>query len=399
MISPLHKRAPKAPDLTLGRMDALRLAALVRECTIAGITRRACVVNLSRLPPENSRPHHLRLARAALEPLANADRARLFDLPNTDLVVIWRGPAEKAVASSRSAVAELFADEHGVEAPGLWEELELPQSADRLLDLADAQGEKAEAAPEPPHGATRMDLAGLAALEAALVQADVSRFARRRQFCALQPDGSFVLRWERRFLSVDELCASLAPDCIPQANPWLFRRLTRTLDRRMLSLLAAPDELQGAGPFSISLNIGSILSPEFHRFDNAMPASMRGQIMLDLLPADVLADPEAFLVARNFIRARGYRLQMLNLDGTLLKLFARNDLGVDLMQIHWSDDLAEVSLAPFCDDIGAFVLSHADNPLAMDWGRSQGISLYQGRIASASHPRVGIGFKTSHTFG
>lgn len=395
MISSLHKRPPQPTDPTVGRMEALRLAGLVRECTVAGIPRRACVVNLSRLPPERTRPHHLRLACAALEPLANADRAHMFNLPSTDLVVIWRGPAEIAVARSRSAVAELFSDENGHEAPGLWEELDLPQSAGRLLDLADAQGKAADASPEPPHGETRMDVASLATLESGLIHADVSRFARRRQFCALQADGSFLLCWERRFLSVDELCASMAPDCAPQADLWLFRRLTRTLDQRMLALLAAADELKGAGPFSISLNIGSILSPEFLRFDTALPAALREQVMIDLLPADILADPAAFLFARDFVRARGYRMQLLNMDSELLPLFPRHNVGVDLLQIRWSDDLADLHLAPWRDDIGAFVLSHANSPLAMDWGRSQGISLYQGRTATPGVLRMNAAFKTN----
>lgn len=388
MTAVLHRRPPPQPDPTAARQDAVRLAALVRECVLAGIPRRACVIHLSRLPPERTRPHHLRLAKGALEPLANADRARLFDLPSNDIVVIWRGPAEKAVATSRSAMAELFADENGREAAGLWEDLELPQAAGRLLDLADAQAEPRQVELPPSAGATPLDTGRLAALEATLIRTDVSRFARRRQFCALQQDGSFQMKWERRYLSVVELCASLAPDYDLQADAWLFRRLTRTLDRRMLSLLAAPDELTGAGPFAIALNVGSILAPEFLRFDNALPSLLRGHVTLDLHPADLMADPAAFLFARDFAHARGYRLQLRNIGPDLLDVVHRRDVGVDLVQLRWHEALEDIDLHSLRDDLDNVVLAHTDTPRALAWGRAQGITLYQGRMAMAGLPRI-----------
>ncbi len=79
------------------RADAERLRTLARGCVVAGITRQALLVRLSRLPDKLKRPHHLRLARSALDPLTFADRARLFRLPNEDLAVVWRGEAAEAL--------------------------------------------------------------------------------------------------------------------------------------------------------------------------------------------------------------------------------------------------------------------------------------------------------------
>ena len=70
-------------DHDLGRQEVLNLAALVRECVASGIGRNVCIVHLSRLPADRIRPHHLRLARAALEPLANADPPHRADWLNT----------------------------------------------------------------------------------------------------------------------------------------------------------------------------------------------------------------------------------------------------------------------------------------------------------------------------
>ncbi len=88
----------------------------------------------------------------------------------------------------------------------------------------------------------------------------MTRFARRVPVCRAGPDG-MALAWEHRFLSDAELFETMLPDRAPRADPWLFRRLTRALDRRMLALLSAADELRGAAPFSSTWNVAIDSAP------------------------------------------------------------------------------------------------------------------------------------------
>ena len=80
------------------------------------------------------------------------------------------------------------------------------------------------------------------------MQADLARFARRKTIWRLGP-GPPAAAWEHRTLSLAELGAELMPGCDLAGDPWLLRRLKRTLDRRVLALLASPGELASAGPF------------------------------------------------------------------------------------------------------------------------------------------------------
>jgi hypothetical protein len=224
----------------------------------------------------------------------------------------------------------------------------------------------------------------LLTLELSLQQADLARFARRRQVTRIAPDGGTALAWEKRFLSIDELAAALLPDRSPRADPWLFRRLTRTLDRRMLALLSHPEDLRRAGPFSLNMNVASILSAEFLRFDAALPARLRGEVLLELLPADVMADPSAFQFAREFARVRGYPLVLRGLTSVLLRMFSREALGVDWLEMRWTADLADRP-CPLADaDPARLILARADTPTAIAWGRSLGIAHYQGAAAQPS---------------
>jgi hypothetical protein len=284
---------------------AQALEALVREAVATGTPRQALLLRLSRLP--RPMPHHVRLAVEALEPLTAADRARLFLLPNGDAAVVWRGPAPVLLAEARARLATLYAgaDEAGVPG-GLAQHLGLPEEAATLLAAATGSLQPPATA-VPPAPRAPLDPATLATLEEALASADLSRFARRRPVCALVPGEGLKLAWETRVLSLTELADTLVPGFDLEAAPWLFRRLTRLLDLRMMALLAAPQELDRARPFALRLNIASILSPAFLRFDAALPSRLRGRVVIALRPEDVLADPPAFLFARRCWRAPSRR--------------------------------------------------------------------------------------------
>ena len=378
---------PEAPAWRAKSGDVHSLVAVVHETSRTGVARRALLVRLSSLPEDRSRPHHLRLACDALTPLIGADRARLYQMPNTDIAVVWRGDAVGLLEPSVEALHHLFADETGAipQSDGLTVLLDLPVDAPLLLHAATTSMMPAAPPPPPPKAAKPLDLTTLALLETALAQASVDRFTRRQQICQ-QTDEGFRLAWERRSLSVTELAETMVPDHDPRADPWLFRRLTRTLDRRMLSLLCKPDELHIAAPFSLNLNVACILAPEFLRFDSVLPALLRGKVVLNLGPEDILVDPAAFIFARDFAHARGYRL-LLATDPSQLALLPLRRLGLDLLQLPWSPALTAPGIADLLPEPSTLVLAGADSIAALAWGRAHHIRLYQGSLVTAQTKR------------
>ncbi len=367
--------------------SAKRLATLVRDCERSGVARNVLLLRADRLPAGLSRPHHLRLAQDALEPLLGASRALLFHLPGPRFAVTWRGDAETILLDALQTLQLLLEDAPG--SPSLPELVflyELPRQGNLLLRAL----EEAPGPVEPPADSAGLPLDAdtLADLEAALAQADVARFARRRPVWRLTGP-SPVLAWEKRTLSVQELAASLLPGYELQAEPWLFRRLTRTLDRRMLALLASPGELAEAGPFALDLNVASVLSPEFLRFDAVLPSPLRGRVILALTPADIMADVPGFIFARAFARTRGYRLMLRHVTPELIDMLSVDVLEMDHLQLRWTPCLAE---AP-AESIGAaspggFVLFRANDPAALEWGMHAGIRFFQG--AAADHAALGV---------
>ncbi len=361
--------------------EAHRLASLVRECSISGISRHVLALRLSELPEGRSRPHHLQLARDALMPLTGAVRAQVYDLPNNDVVVVWRGESP-ALRASMDALGLLFSDDpaFGVDPMALAILLTLPDDAELVLQIVD-ESLRPRLPPPPPRGpGVPLDPPTLRALERAIAQADMSRFARREPVCRVGAEG-FRLAWERRFLSDAELFETILPDRAPRADPWLFRRLTRTLDRRMLSLLSAAEELRGVPAFSVDLNVASLLGPEFLRFDANLPSALRGHVVINLRPEDILMDLPTFCFARDFVRTRGYRLLLHDITGAQLGLLPPGPLGFDLVQLRYEAMLAGLPDAVLGEP-ELIVLGGADTTAAINWGRARGVGYFQGRMAN-----------------
>ena len=363
------------------------LEALVRDCAASGVPRRVLLLRTDLLPPALSRPHHARLARAALEPLAAADRARMHETPGGCAAVSFRGDAAGLLARTIAGLRHLL-DDAGPGAPALLDLVrlfDLPEDGALLLRLAGGSAPPPPAAPPPAPPQSRpspapppVELATVDALERQLAGTDLSRFARREPVCRVS--GAVVeMAWETRLLRLDELTAELTGRRAPRrdvaAELWLHGRLTRALDLRLLSLLSAPGELERAGPLSLDLAVSSVLSPDFLRFDAALPSGLRGSVVLGLHPADILADPAAFAFARSFVRSRGYRLLLQGMTAPLLRLMAIERLGLDYVQLRWSPDLPDA--LPVGPEI---VLGQTHDAQALHWGQARGIALFQGRV-------------------
>lgn len=315
----------------------------------------------------------MRSARAALEPLTHADRAARHDLPGGRLVISWRGDPARLLTETMDGINR-FLQQDPFGSPPLQELVgfyELPDDGDALLDAATSwvPGEDAGPAPadnQPQPAAlprTPLEPAELDRLEQSLAGTDLSRFARRRPVC--QFDGRVAqLAWEERSLSIPELIETVAPDRDARSDVWLFRRLTRVLDRRMLSILSDPKELRGAGPFSLTLNVASVLSPEFLRFDLALPTAFRGRLVISFLPVDIASDAAAFAFARNFARARSYSVCLRAVSAGLLPALDLAALDLDFIQLIWSPELAQLPrLPPSAGRAGSWV-NHARKTLS-----------------------------------
>jgi hypothetical protein len=363
---------------------AVELAALVRETVAADATREVLHLRFAILDPTLRRPHHRRLLRDALVAALDAARARIFDLPNGDIVAIARPPAallDGAEAALRGALDPA--------ATAAVRRLRLPEEAAQLLTTA-AESLGLEPGDVPPGAlpapaAPPVGSAGLAAAEAALAAADLEAVTIAQTVCRLDPDaGTPEPLWEDRRIAWPALAALVLPGRDLDAAPGLARRLARAAEARLLAELARPAAQLEWRPVGLPLAPATLEGPAFARFAAALPAGRRGEITVALRPGDLLADPGVPARLLPILRQRGFRVALDDASPALFALLPPARLGVDLIRLRWSPqlpgavpDALAALLAAAADRV---VLAGVDRPAAIAWGWEAGLRLFQGPL-------------------
>jgi len=352
------------------------LVELLRKTELSGTQRRALLLHIDRLPPALAKQHHQRLARAAIAGLALADRAQHFELSRGRVAIVWRPRGGRELETALAALDHLLADlpqDQAFPRGQLVTLYDLPEQAAWLMDeVADLETPPSHCSPK---ATPSLDLPVLVRLEQALAQAEISRFIRWRP--VLRLDGGVAAPvWQERYVAAHEIAANLCPDRSIKGDPWLFRRLTRSFDRRMLSILTGPQDLRGGGPFALNINLATILAQEFLRFDAALPTALRGAVTLNLLAADILADPDTFTFARNFARLRGYKLLLRQASAALLSLFDVGAAELDYVHVACTPELvANPARWRVLVPAGVTPILTGVAPAAMAWAHQHGFEL------------------------
>ena len=368
--------------------------------------RRAIHLHLSALLAHNRREHHLRIAANSFDALIKRRDGQSFRLPDGDIVVIVANATVAEIDDVVLRLRYLFSDDPLVHADAednearfcSWYDLEQDYAA--FLSLAQAiyrrQSTQAAAGPDDAKGddpaldneaVEPMDPERLNRLETALRGSDLSALLRRQPVCILVPGSQPKPVYNEIYVSIHDLRRRVMPQVNIASDRWLFQRLTRLLDRRLISVLPEMESEAGLTT-GMNLNISTLLSDEFLTFDKALRQRHSKPLILELQVIDVFADMGAYMFARDFARQRGYRICIDGLSHLTFPQLRRDELGVDMEKIYWHPTIVEDTDAGpgkrFREAVqragpARVVLCRCDDQAAVDFGQSQGITLFQGR--------------------
>ncbi len=368
--------------------------------------RKVVHLHLSELRPFNRREQHLRTAAGNFEPLVKSMDGQLFTLKNSDLIFIYKDTVHPQVETSVQQIRYLFSDD-----PLIVDEDKSDKKFARWYDaesefdaiLQSVQGLAQAEARRQTEVRSRMDARAalkakqekgepmtpkvLARIENALARADLSNLVRRQFICRVDEQMIPEQVFSELFISIKDLRETMLPDINLTANRWLFQHLTTTLDRRMLSMLTKTDSISISGDISFNINVGTVLSKEFQSFDDNISAGRRGAMIIELQKEDVFCDLASYVFAREFVQEKGYKVCLDGITVQTVDIIDREKLSADMAKLIWHSDLVDGGEELHAKIRGMIkrggpdrlVLCRCDNREAVDFGKSVGITLFQGR--------------------
>ena len=366
-------------------------------------------IHLSRLSARNQRSQYIQAAFTTFDDAVSQQDGQTFLLRNNDIIFVGLATQaqmiEDAVIRLRFLFSEdslvLFSDVLEDSSFCTWHVLE--RDYDKFLDtcrrlhsLTRTRLPTDLSSSGPPR--IPLDAKSLSTLEDLLIGANLSNIIRNQPICSIGDGAEVSPLFHEIYVSISALEETLMPLVQIAGNPWLFQYVTQLLDKRMLAHLS--HEWAEGRRISINMNVSTLLSPEFQKFDQMISTSARGRLVIEVQKVDIFADMGAFLFAREFVRDRGYRLCLDGMTHLTLPFIDREKLGLDMVKLFWSPDLAtstnprqveelRASLAAF--GAARVILARCDSESAVKTGLSLGINLFQGRYVNGlmqQHSRV-----------
>jgi EAL domain-containing protein (putative c-di-GMP-specific phosphodiesterase class I) len=365
--------------------------------------RRAIVIHLSRLRPDNRRAHHIRIAANTFESLVKQFDGQIFLIQNADIIFVCKDASIAVIDEAIMRLRYLFGDdplaaeldENAPDRFATWYDLERDYQdflalAEEMYDQEVKRKKRlaAIAGGSPREERQPMDATALGELVGMIQRADLSNVMRRQSICAIMGGEPPRSVFREIYISIPDLRDSVMARRDIASDRWLFQYLTQHLDRRVLALLRRNDDPAIAHSYSLNLNISTLLSQEFLQFDQSLRSGARGTIVIELQKVDIFADLGAYVFARDFLKERGYRVCLDGVSAVTLSFIDRERLGLDLIKMFWSPDMADPMrterITAFREAVertgrSRIILARCDSEDAVTFGQSMGIRLFQGR--------------------
>jgi hypothetical protein len=270
-----------------------------------------------------------------------------------------------------------------------WDELNKAARKRWGLKVRSAQGGNRPAlspAVAPKREVRYFNAASLLAIERELKTVDLRKALRRQPVCAAVPGMPIRMVFDEMYINISALRQMLQVDVDLLSNRWLFKYLTQTLDVRMLDLIHNESATYLVSPLSLNLNVPTLLSEQFTTFDANIKPGMKVSIVIELQIADVFADMAAYLTARDVVQKLGYRICLDGVTDLSFPQIDRQRLGFDLVKLQWNAETEakgeqgkRLKDAIRACGTNRVIMSRCDNELAVRYGQSIGLSLFQGR--------------------
>jgi len=138
-----------------------------------------------------------------------------------------------------------------------------------------------------------------------------------------------------KYYSLKEINKSVLPDYNIEGDKWLFQRLTKTFDIKMMKTLVEyqsfPDHF-----LSINMNVASILTKEFDQFIAKQKQMSEMPIILEKSLFDIMSDLAEYYIAQAKLKSLDCKICICRMDIQSLYVLDRELINVDFLKIRWN---------------------------------------------------------------
>lgn len=352
---------------------------------------RAMCFHLSQLSPSHRGDKNVQAVTNLLMEVVHRFSGRLFMLRGSDIVVICKGITAKVIEETVDTIRYLFVGDGLAETEAEAEfcsvfdlEIGYAQFRAAIRRIHESEAKKLEKAARSAGGAKSMH-ARISEIIDTISGFDLSYAVQRQTVWAIYPGKKPQPKFDELFVSIDRLQKILGGDFDLRKDKQLFQYLTQSLDKYLLTRLVW-EQVGLARPVSININIATLHTPEFLKFENERERGWRGRTILELQMADLWADIAEYQAIADLVKQRGYLRCLDGVKHQALPCLNFEHLKVDMVKMIWDEALLQLdqnalrTLGKAIAECGPrrIVLTRCGRQDAIRFGHAVGIHLFQG---------------------
>jgi len=386
------ERAPQLPEKP--DYDDQKLLTLLQSAKREVQGLRLIHLHLSLLR-DKSHLDLLSIKRAMQESADQSAYLQVFNLSNDDVIVLYKGIKFSLISDVCSKIEKLLLartvmtkrNPYGEDS--LYSIMELSLNFVNVIRFIEgiqkdgAGGSDSQQQTKPP-----ITLEELGKIERAVQMFDLSPFMLNQPVVNIQNGEQNEFEYFELYIAVKALEERLSPQYDITANKWLFSYFTANLDSSVLKALNYGVDFLRGRRLGLNLNLSTILSASFVKFDERLTADLRGNVVLEINKADLVENISMYKEVVDFAATRGYQICIDGLNDFWVTHMDLEYMACDYAKVFWSDDMEEMSegeYEAFADKIRAqencrFILARCGTVSGLMFAERVGIQLVQGRV-------------------
>ncbi|WP_448208657.1 hypothetical protein [Azospirillum sp. sgz302134] len=338
-------------------------------------------------------PSSQMIVRTIIQELANkASYLQSFNISNGDVIILYKGLKLTGVTDVCQKVEQIFLAKTTLTGPNPYKEYSLYSIMELALNFINVIRFIEELqANETGHHATEtkppITLEEMAKLERSMQMFDLSPFLFNQAIANIGQNSDDEMAYFELYISIKLLQERLCPEYDITANKWLFNYFTANLDQSVLRALNHGLSFMRGRRIGININLSTVISTGFVKFDERLPIDFRGHVVLEISKGDLIENLSLFNEVVDFAQDRQYQIAVDGLNPFWVTNFDLEYLNADYAKIFWSSDMLEMDPTfekYFMDRIREqdrckFILARCDSVSSLVYAHKVGINLVQGR--------------------
>lgn len=336
----------------------------------------------------------LSIKRAMQETADNSSYLQVFNLSNDDVIVLYKGIKFSLISDVCSKIEKLMLSrttmvkQNPYREDSLYSIMELSLNFVSVIRFIEGlqKGEGGDAPVEqtkPP-----ISLEELGKIERAVQMFDLSPFMLNQPVVNIQNPTENEYEYFELYIAIKALEERLSPEYDITANRWLFSYFTSQLDQSVLRALNYGVDFLRGKRLGLNLNLATILSASFVKFDERLTTDLRGNVILEINKTDLIENVSMYKEVVDFAATRGYKICIDGLNDFWVTHMDLEYMACDYAKIIWSpdmDSMSEEEIEALQEKVRQqencrYILARCGTVSGLIWAEKMGISLVQGRV-------------------